>query len=284
MTDAVPSVTPSTTPGISVLVCSKDQQADIGDCLRGLPFSDDIVVLDDFSRDATPQIVRSFPGVRLVQRAYDDAAGHRNWALDHITFKHSWLLQIDADEQLTPELRDELRAIVADPHEARAAFYVERRTIFRARWLKHAAGRARRLRFFRPPAVRFDPRAGAPPIIRGDSATLHHYLLHYGCESGLVPWLSRHNEYSRFQFGAARTNHAPAPNQSVRHLPGRGTRRFLYTYLVRGGFLDGVPGLRYCLLIGMYEYWLELKNAEARHDWPAATRQLARRLVEEPNR
>jgi hypothetical protein len=67
-------------------------------------------------------------------------------------------------------------------------------------------------------------------------------------------------------------------------MPCRGTRRFLYTYLLRGGFLDGIPGLRYCLLTAMYEYWIELKCAEFRHDWSSATRQLARHMVEDKAR
>ena len=301
MTD--PSPIPPPAPGISVLIMTRDEEINIGACLRGMMFSDDVVVLDDNSADGTLGIVKTFPGVRVVQRTLDNWAAQQNWALETIAFKHRWVFQIDADERMTPELRDELLAIAADPQDPRVAYYVGRKNYFMGRWLKHAMGPVKVLRFFQPPFVRYERLVNPAPVIRGPSGELRNYALHYSFSKGLVPWLSKHNSYARFEAmegqkvrqGSGHTLRSdlralfqggPEHRQAVKRLsyrlPGRAVQRFAYTYLMRCGFLDGLPGLRFCLMIAMYEYWIELKLIEARHDWAAGTRACARRFMDDP--
>ncbi len=88
----------------SVLVLTRDEERNIASCLRTLSFSDDVVVLDSLSTDRTIEIARSFPNVRVVQRAFDTEYMQRNFGLHEITYKHPWLYVCDADETVPDEL------------------------------------------------------------------------------------------------------------------------------------------------------------------------------------
>src|SRR6476660_4600592 len=106
---------------ISVLILTLNEEENLPACLESVKWSDDIVVLDSFSTDKTVEIARS-AGARIVQRQFDNWAAHQNWALENISFKNSWVYYSDADEIVTPELRDELFAIARNPEEKRVAF------------------------------------------------------------------------------------------------------------------------------------------------------------------
>ena len=109
-------------PAISILVHTKNEQLDILACLQSVAWSDDIHVFDSGSTDATATIARQF-GAHVIERDYGDIklpyggdeAGHRNWALQTITFKHPWIFHIDADERMTPALVKAVEAAVGSP-------------------------------------------------------------------------------------------------------------------------------------------------------------------------
>ncbi len=93
---------------ISVLLLTLNEAANLPACLAAVAWSDDLVVLDSFSQDDTFAVAHRL-GARVYQRAFDSFAGQRNHALDHIDFKHDWILHLDADEIVTPALRAEMR-------------------------------------------------------------------------------------------------------------------------------------------------------------------------------
>ena len=87
---------------VSVLICTKNEERNLGACLKSVAWADDCVVLDSYSDDQTVTIARE-QGARVVQRQFDNFSTHKNWALDHLDFRHDWILIVDADERVTPE-------------------------------------------------------------------------------------------------------------------------------------------------------------------------------------
>ncbi|MEX0776995.1 MAG: glycosyltransferase family 2 protein [Phycisphaeraceae bacterium] len=286
----------------SVLVLTKDEEINIAACLETLSFSDDVVVLDSYSTDRTVEIARSFPNVRVVQRHFDTWSKHSNWALDNIQFKHRWVYYSDADERITPELRDELIRVANDPQQPHVAYRVRYQNMFMGRWLRYGGiYPVWIIRYFQPPHIRYEDRqVNAHPVIDGSLGDLHEHFIHFSFNKGLQPWLGKHNSYSAMeaQEGVRVREHSLwAQCQDILHgnpgrrrralknlsffLPNRGVVRFLYMYVLKAGFLDGRAGFQYAAMISMYEYWIALKMREYMAQWPARTKMAAQALLQE---
>ena len=156
---------------VSILILTLNEETNLPHCLQSVDWSDDIVVLDSFSADRTPEIARQC-GATVMQRKFDNWAAHQNWAMANIPFKHSWVFYLDADERMTAELRDEICQISAASQRGRVAFYCGRKNYFMGKWIKHAYPPSLLMRFFRPRSVRFERLVNPTPVINGK----HGYL------------------------------------------------------------------------------------------------------------
>lgn len=263
----------------SVLILTLNEEANLRRCLESVSWSDDIIVFDSGSTDGTLDIAREY-GARIIVRAFDNERSHRTTSL-RAGFKYPWVFNPDADEVTTPELRDEILRVAADVQRPEVAYRVRFKNIFLGRWIKHSSLYPTWIvRLFRPEAIRFSRDINLSYEIDGPSGRLESHLLHYSFNKGFYAWFEKHNRYSCAE--AAETLHSLAgtpPNWSdvfaadpvVRRralkelsfrLPLRPSLRFLYMYLIRGGFLDGSPGLTYCRLLALYEYMIVLKVME----------------------
>jgi glycosyltransferase involved in cell wall biosynthesis len=222
--------------GISVAIITYDEERNLGDCIRSCEeIADEIVVLDSFSSDRTEAVARSFPKVRFAQHPFDGHVQQKNRAL--ALCRNDWVLSLDADERLTPELRDEIRAV--EPGE-RAGFRVARLTFAMGRPIRHCGWYPqRKVRLFDRTRARW---AGENPhdfIVvdgpRGDLAgdLLHHSFLDLAHQvdtvnrfSSIVAFNGRHAG-RRFALAAAVV---------------KPFAKFLEIYLLKRGFLDGFPG------------------------------------------
>lgn len=250
-------------------------------CMAAVSWCDDVVVLDSFSQDGTVSLAERL-GARVYQRKFDHFAGQRNHALDHIEFKYEWILHLDADEIVTPELYAELRLVTSI--RGFDAFRIPSKTIFFGRWLRHSGmyptyqvrlGHRDRLRFKQ---VGHGQREDLPPERVG---TLYEPYLHYSFSKGLSEWFEKHNRYAtdeahetvralaecggvdwRGLLSLDRTRRRWALKGLSFRLPFRPTLRFVYMYLWRRGFLDGRVGFTYCRLLAIYEYLIVLKTRE----------------------
>lgn len=287
--------------GLSVLVLTKDEQINITDCLASLAFSDDIVVLDSYSTDATCEISKAFPNVRVIQRKFDTWSKHSNWALENIRFKHPWVYYSDADERVTPELRDEIVHVVGDATQPHVAYRLRYKNMFLGRWIRRGGlYPVWIIRLFRPEMIRYEDReVNAHPVMKGSLGDLQHHFIHYSFNKGLLPWFVKHNSYSNMESKeAVRVIETGAFWDRVRMLasrkPGVARRsakdlsfylrlrflaRFLYMYFLRLAILDGGAGLHYALMISMYEYWIEIKILERRQEWKSATEAVVRKML-----
>src|SRR6202035_2393538 len=120
---------------ISVLILTKNEEQDLTDCLKSVHWSEDIHVLDSYSTDRTVEIAQ-VAGTHVSQRHFDNWASHQNWGLANLPFLGRWVLYLDADERVSPELAASIQQAVRNPGD-KAAFRVHRRDFWGKQWLKH---------------------------------------------------------------------------------------------------------------------------------------------------
>jgi glycosyltransferase involved in cell wall biosynthesis len=264
---------------ISVIILTHNEEANIGRCLDSVSWSDDILVVDSFSEDRTVEISKGC-GARVIQRAFDDFSSQRNFASEQGNLKYEWVLHLDADEIVTPELRAELQGAAFGDKDA---YRVSSKLIFCGKFLRHAGLFPwYQVRFGRKQALRFKQvghgqRETLEPSRIG---TLKSSLLHFNFSKGLSDWIERHNRYSTAEaqqnvygytdddvpildFLSAETDRRRRTAKKIfRRLPCRAIIRFIYMYLFRGGILDGKVGFTYCRLLAWYEWLIVLKERE----------------------
>ena len=286
---------------ISVMILTLNEEVNVCDCIASVKtLTDDVVVLDSFSTDRTVELAKAC-GARVIQRKFDNWAAHQNWAMSEIPFKYRWVFYLDADERMTDELAAEIRAIASNSLETRVAFYCGRKNYFMGRWIRHAMPPGMIMRFFRPENIRFERLVNPTPVISGTYGYLRYHFLHYNFSKGLGEWFTKHNRYSSFeamegvkarsegsmleQVRKIRNPDSALRRKAMKNLsfrfPARALVRFLFVFVVKNGFLDGLPGFHYSILISMYEYWIGLKMKELRNDWAAENERLAQQLLAE---
>lgn len=269
---------------VSVLILTLNEEVNLPDCLQSVKACDDVVVLDSFSEDRTVGIARE-AGARVIQRAFDNYAEQRNAGLHKVQFKHPWVLMLDADERVTPELWNEITTVIdgADPDVC--LFHMRRKDYWFGRWLRRSSGYPTWFgRLIRVGRVTVQREINEQYVPDGEACFLNEHLLHFPFNKGVEYWFERHNRYSSMEAVALAEERREklsvqnlwSPDPVIRRrtmkrlayrLPGRPVLTFGYLYLARLGFLDGLAGLRYCLLRAMYEYMIDLKTAErARHE------------------
>lgn len=265
---------------ITVLVLTKNEEQDLPGCLASVAWSDDVHVLDSMSTDRTVEIAREH-GAQVIQREFDNWAAHQNWALANVPFRHPWVFYIDADERVTPELRDSIMAATQRPGNA-VAFKVQRRDFLHGTWLRHVQASAFYMRLFRPEKMHYERLVNPVSIPDGPTGAVKGYLDHHPFSKGMAHWVERHNAYSTLEAQQIVLNRQCKREFSVmgalaekdfhkrRHsqkelfyrLPARPFAKFLLLYVVKRGFLDGRAGLTYSVLQSIYEYFIVLKTRE----------------------
>ena len=278
---------------VSVIVPVKNEERNVAACLASVAWADEVWVVDSHSTDATGQIAEAH-GARVAQ--FDYASGFpkkKNWALSHLPFKHEWILLIDADERVTPELQAELAQLLRAGPEA-DGYYVNRKLIFLGRWIKHCGWYPSwNLRFFKHERGRYeqldaeavehagDVEVHEHVVLDGRAAYLQHDLLHEDFKS-IFHFIERHNRYSSWD---ARVYHNLASGRELSssigasffgspierkrfikrawaRLPFRPVLRFIWMYFIKRGFLDGRAGLIFCTLMTMHEAVISAKMYE----------------------
>ncbi len=261
---------------ISALVLTLNEEVNLPHCLDSLDWCDDVVVLDSGSSDRTVEIARA-RGARVVQRPFDNWAAHQTWAAREIGYRHPWVYYSDADEQVTPALRDELLAVATDPARREVAYRVRFKVMFRGRWIRHSSLYPTWvMRFYRPEHVHWDRLVNPVAVADGPEGRLREHFLHHSFRKGMDAWYEKHRAYAldeareavsllRADGGADlaglvsrdTVRRRRALKELSFRLPCRPALRFLYMYVLRGGWLDGRPGLVYCRLLAEYEAMID---------------------------
>lgn len=267
--------------GTSVLILTLNEEANLPGCLESVGWADDIVVFDSYSTDRTEEIARA-AGARFFQRRFDDYAAQRNAALNDVDYKYPWVLMLDADERITPELAQEIRDVLSRSDNDVTLYRIGRKDMFFGRCLRHCGsvqvwfGRLGRLGH-----ISVHRAIHEEYHTDGRVGYLQARFVHYPLNKGLDYWFERQNRYSYMEAAALirETQDAlpwrqiltrdpvmrrKALKQLAYRIPCRPLLVFGYVYLLRAGFLDGLAGLRYCILRSVYEYMIDLKVKEHR--------------------
>jgi glycosyltransferase involved in cell wall biosynthesis len=265
---------------ISILILTKNEERDLPGCLESVKWSDDIHVFDSYSTDRTVELARE-AGARVTLRQFDNWARHQNWGLENIPFKYPWVFYIDADERVTPELKNTMRSVLGDP-QANVAFRVHRRDFLFNQWLKHSQATPFYIRLFRPEKMRYERLVNPLSIVDGPVGLIRGYLDHFPFSKGMTHWLNRHNSYSSLEARQIIENRSQGRSFSLAQvflakdfsdrrfqqkelfyrLPARPLIKFLLLYIAKRGFLDGQSGFTYAALQSIYEYMIVLKTRE----------------------
>ena len=256
---------------VSVIIAVRNEANNLPRCLQALKDVGEVYVIDSQSTDETVEVARSH-GAQVVQFHYQGGwPKKRQWAINTLPFAHDWILLLDADEVLTPELAEEIRTAIQNPAIDGCSILL--RTWFLGRVLRHGDVSLWKLSLFRRGKGRYECRLKDQDasmadmevhehvVIEGATAKLRNPLIHHNVES-LSRYIRKHDEYSNWESRVLlqRGNDKELPpsllgTQAQRRrwlkrklfaVPGSPVLLFLYRYVLRFGFLDGLPGLIYC--------------------------------------
>ena len=229
-------------------------------CLESLAFADDIVIIDSGSSDRTAEIARE-RGARMVQKEWLGFGRQKQFAVEQA--KHDWVLCVDSDERVSPELRASIEAALAAPQTP--VYRMARRNRFLGRWLAHGEGYpdwSPRL-FNRMNARWSDDLVHEKVLYAVTPGTLAGDLMHDSSDD-ISTYLERQNRYTTL---AARQAFERGRSATLLHLVFSPVVRFFKFYVFRLGFLDGMAGLIHISIGCMNSYvkyakLMELRRAE----------------------
>jgi glycosyltransferase involved in cell wall biosynthesis len=290
---------------VSVLIPVKNEQANLAECIRRVLWADQIAVIDSQSSDATVPIAQAM-GAEVYQFRYSPQGWpkKKNWALEHVPWKNPWVLILDADEHMIPELAAEVEMVVRGTYRPRTrrragagdGYWLNRRFMFMGQWIrgcgyypsynirlfKHAVGRYERIGALGDTGSGDNEVHEHVILSTGPAGYLEHDFLHYAYPD-LNVWIEKHNRYSNWEAHAMKVGIAGGMEGHLfggpierrrwikrffRHAPLRPTMRFLYSYILRRGFRDGYPGYVMSRLMAWYDFVSLAKYQEMKRRAP----------------
>jgi len=253
---------------LSVLLITKNEEDRIRTCLESVRWSDEIIVVDDASEDQTCEIAARF-GAKVIHRPFSGSfASQRNAGLEAAT--GDWILQMDADERVTDELREAIRGVLSGSGVSYSAYQAWRKNWFLGRWMRHGGWYHRHLCLFRRDGARYDglvhERVSPQAAVGQLDADVEHRPF-----TSLTQFIDRQNRYTSLQAEELLRQRGVLPERTIRHgLTWRPLKLFWKLYVKKRGFLDGMHGLVFCGLdawvrvVIWAKYW-ELTRARVEH-------------------
>ena len=260
-------------PPVSVIVLAYNEEANLPACLDSLRHLDcEVLLVDSGSTDRTLEIARQ-GGAAVFEHPFDTYGAQRNWAQDHLPLAGEWVLHLDSDERLTPELVAEINRILLNPPENVDGFLFRKRTFFMGRWIRHGGHYpSYHLRLFRKGRGGCEERFyDQHYVVRGNVRQLRHDYIDV-LTSDLSVWSARHVRWAELEAheivdGVAAEGRVEAlpfgdPIQRRRWLREgfywklplflRAFVYWFYRYFIRLGFLDGREGMIFHFLQGFW--------------------------------
>jgi glycosyltransferase involved in cell wall biosynthesis len=234
---------------ISVITLTRNEERNIGPCLESVRWADEILVVDSGSTDRTQEIARRYTE-KIHTLPWPGYGAARNFAIAKA--RGDWILWLDADERVTPGLAGEISGILTRDTRNVNGFAVARRAYFLGRWIRHCGWYpSRDVRIFRRGHGHFtETNVHERLIVDGATARTEHDILHY-TDPDLHHYLDKFNSYTGLAAADLETR---GRRFHLADLLVRPVFQFLKMYIVRGGFLDGIPGLILCVLSSAYVF------------------------------
>jgi glycosyltransferase involved in cell wall biosynthesis len=229
---------------VSGVITSFNEEHNIADCIESLDWCDEIILVDSFSTDSTPEIAQSYSKVAFYQREYFGAGAQKNWALKHVN--HDWVFLLDADERCTPALRDEVMNMLAGEPTA-LAYMINRNVYFLGKPIRYSGwqhDQVARL-FKRGTAFYENRRVHSMLHTTGPTPILRHAIEHHMVDRSFDEYAFR---LARYGYWGAAQAWRDGERCKPAHVVLRPLWRFVRTYILQRGILDGQRGLVFCLL------------------------------------
>jgi glycosyltransferase involved in cell wall biosynthesis len=277
---------------VSVLIPAKNEEANLPSCLESVKIADEIFVVDSQSSDQSLEIAEKY-GAKVVQFHFNGRwPKKKNWSLENLPFRNEWVLIVDCDERITPELWKEIAEAIQNPDYD--GYYLNRKVFFLGKWIRYGGKYPDwNLRLFKHKKGRYenlnteeirntgDNEVHEHVILEGSVGYLKNDMLHIDFRD-IYHWLERHNRYSNWEarvylnllngtddsgtIGANLFGNAVQRKRFLKklwvRLPFKPTLRFILFYFIRLGFLDGKAGYIYGRLLSQYEYQIGVKLYE----------------------
>jgi glycosyltransferase involved in cell wall biosynthesis len=241
-------------PSLSVVILAKNEARNIADCVRCAAFADEVVVLDSGSTDTTVELARAAGATVSSTTDWPGFGPQKNRAIALAT--GDWIFSLDADERITPELRDAIVRAIAQPG-AHSAFSMNRRSSYCGKSMAHSGwGRDSVVRLFRRGSARFsDDLVHERLVVDGSTGTLDGELLH----DSMPDFEAVLDKVNRYSSAGAQSLFARGKRGSPWKALGHGLWAFVRTYVLQRGFLDGAMGLALAISNAEGTYYRYLK-------------------------
>ena len=242
---------------LSLVIIARDAAHELPDCLASAAFAAETVVVDSGSSDDTAAVAAR-SGARVIAHAWEGFGPQKNFAVGQA--RHDWVLCLDADERVTPELAAAIAALFAAGPPAAAAYSIARRNRFLGRWLAHGEGYPDwNIRLFDRRRARWSDDLVHEKVVTDSAVSrLRGDLLHASAES-IDDYIAKQNRYTTVQAGEM---HARGERASAAQLVFSPVARFLRFYVFRLGFLDGLAGFAH-IAIGAFASFLKYAKLRA---------------------
>lgn len=245
---------------ISVVTLALNEERNIEECLKSVTWADERIVVDSGSMDRTVELARKHTDAVMIVE-WQGYGATKNLALERV--RSEWVLWLDADERVTPELAEEIQQITRGNDTGFSAYEVSRRAYFLGRWIRHSGWYPSRVtRLFRKGRGRFtESNVHEQLRIEGAVGRLRHDLLHF-TDPDLHHYFVKFNRYTSL---AAEDLHASGRRCTMTDLVVRGPFTFVKMYLLRRGFLDGIHGFILAVVSSAYVFVKYAKLWELQH-------------------
>jgi len=235
---------PSEKKTLSALIITRNEEQNIQNVLENLSFADEIIVVDSFSSDRTFEIASSFKNVKTVQHSFENFASQRNYAINLAS--NSWILFIDADERVTPNLKKEIETVINEENKA-VAYFMYRTFMFKDKRLRFSGWQTDKIiRLFKKENAFYNHEkiVHEKLVINGEVRKLKNKLIHFS--------YSTFDDYKQKMifYGKLKAQEELSKNTKPNffHFYIRPAYQFLNQFVIRLGFLDGKNGLTICYL------------------------------------
>lgn len=253
---------------LSVIVLTFNEEKYIKDCMESLKWCKDLLVVDSGSTDATPEICRRYTD-KVVHHPFKNYSTQREWAVSQVT-ESDWILFVDSDERVTPELAQETQDRLNDPKEDVVGYYIPHKQYFWGKWLRHGeCWPCYGMKLFRKDKVRWSGReVHENTSVDGPAGFMKNPLIHIAFEN-ITEIVEKLNRYSTLdarrmyrtgqELYAVESRSYSRLNTFLKRifawLPCKSVSKFFFDYIIKRGFLDGKEGFAWAVMQGFY-VWL----------------------------
>ncbi len=254
---------------LTVIVLTYNEELHIRRCIENIKqYASKIYVIDSFSTDKTVDICKELGAIVLQNKWPGNQAEQFNWAIDNINIETEWVLRLDADEYLLPELINEFKKKLPKIDKNITGISLKRRHIFLGKWVKRGTYPVIILRMFRNGKGRCEQRLMDEHLIlsEGDIITLENDFVDHNLNP-LVWWIEKHNNYAIREAVELLDLELNLSNKNTKHISKKEQNKKLYIkipiffraflyfcvrYFIKGGFLEGKEGFLWHFLQGLW--------------------------------